>query len=51
VKLFNIMVHVLTETNRHAGHASFLREQPDGTTRMDAALQEHDAVWWGGHRA
>jgi hypothetical protein len=30
VKLFNVMVHVLTETNRHAGHADILREQLDG---------------------
>ena len=30
VKLFNIMVHVLTETSRHAGHADILREQLDG---------------------
>ena len=27
VKLFNVIVHVLTETNRHAGHADILREQ------------------------
>ena len=25
--LFNVMVHVLTETNRHAGHADILHEQ------------------------
>jgi hypothetical protein len=31
VKLFNVLVHVLTETNRHAGHADILREQLDGT--------------------
>ena len=30
VKLFNVMVHVLTESNRHAGHADILREQLDG---------------------
>ncbi|HZE38985.1 MAG TPA: DinB family protein [Stackebrandtia sp.] len=30
VKLFNVMVHVLTETNRHAGHADILRESLDG---------------------
>jgi len=30
VKLFNVMVHVLTETNRHAGHADILREQLNG---------------------
>ena len=27
VKLFNILVHLLAETNRHAGHADILREQ------------------------
>ncbi|MFF4811228.1 DinB family protein [Micromonospora chersina] len=32
VKLFNILVHVLTETSRHAGHADILREQLDGST-------------------
>ena len=32
VQLFNIMVHVLTETNRHAGHADIIREQIDGAT-------------------
>ncbi|MER7994752.1 DinB family protein [Micromonospora chalcea] len=32
VKLFNILVHVVAETNRHAGHADILREQLDGST-------------------
>ncbi|XVV09278.1 DinB family protein [Actinoplanes sp. CA-131856] len=32
VKLFNVLVHVLTETSRHAGHADILREQLDGST-------------------
>jgi len=32
VKLFTILVHVLTETSRHAGHADILREQLDGST-------------------
>lgn len=32
VKLFNIMVHVLGDTTRHAGHADILREQLDGRT-------------------
>ncbi|MEV6493818.1 DinB family protein, partial [Actinoplanes sp. NPDC051633] len=30
VKLFNIVVHVLIDTARHAGHADILREQLDG---------------------
>ncbi len=32
VKLFTIVVHVLQETTRHAGHADILREQLDGRT-------------------
>ncbi|MET7470122.1 DinB family protein [Micromonospora sp. NPDC005686] len=32
VKLLNVMVHVLAETGRHAGHADILREQLDGST-------------------
>ena len=40
VKLFNIMVHVLTETTRHAGHADILREQLDGRTGVMAEYEE-----------
>ena len=46
MKLFNIMVHMLTDTTRHAGHADILREQLDGTVGMtakSAALHGHDA--------
>lgn len=32
--LFAVMVHVLGETNRHAGHADILREGVDGRTGM-----------------
>jgi hypothetical protein len=32
VMLFNVLVHVLSETSRHAGHADILREQLDGST-------------------
>ncbi|MET9225968.1 DinB family protein [Lentzea sp. NPDC003310] len=32
VLLFNVLVHVVTETARHAGHADILREQLDGVT-------------------
>jgi hypothetical protein len=48
VKLFSIMIHVLTETSRHAGHADILREQLDGTVGTDAqsASDEHDAAYW-----
>lgn len=32
VMLFNVLVHAVTETARHAGHADILREQIDGAT-------------------
>ncbi|CAL9674981.1 hypothetical protein SUDANB175_07702 (plasmid) [Streptomyces sp. enrichment culture] len=49
VKLFNVLVHILAETSRHAGHADILREQLDGTVGVDgasAAQRERDAVFW-----
>jgi hypothetical protein len=51
VKLFNIVVHILTETNRRA---DILREQLDGAVGTDPesrALQEYDAAYWQNHRA
>lgn len=48
------MVHVLTETNRHAGHADIWREQIDGAVGTEAgspALQQLDATFWENHRA
>jgi hypothetical protein len=53
VKLFNVLVHVLTETNRHAGHADILREQLDGAvgTEEGTVLQQLDAAFWENHRA
>jgi len=54
VKLFNILVHVLTETNRHAGHADILREQLDGRTGTSAEhsnAQERDTAFWEDHCA
>jgi hypothetical protein len=48
VVLFNILVHVISETNRHAGHADILREQLDGPAvgADNPNLPEHDAAWW-----
>jgi hypothetical protein len=54
VKLFNILVHILTETNRHAGHADILREQLDGAVGTDAqssALAEYGPAYWENHCA
>ncbi|MFG1820354.1 DinB family protein [Kribbella sp. NPDC049174] len=53
VKLFNVLVHRVTETSRHAGHADILREQLDGTVGLDgrsAAQQEKDAALWENRR-
>ncbi|TDC34558.1 DinB family protein [Micromonospora sp. 15K316] len=53
VTLFNILVHVLTETNRHAGHADILREQLDGSTGTAPryANTQRDAAFWAAQRA
>lgn len=52
VKLFNIMVHVLNDTNRHAGHADILREQLDGRTGVAAGYEERiDTAAREAHRA
>jgi hypothetical protein len=54
VKLFNILVHMLTETSRHAGHADILREQLDGAVGSDAkstAEYRRDAAFWENYRA
>jgi len=51
--LFNILVHVLMETNRHAGHADILREQLDGPAGIaldNPNLPKHDAAWWENYR-
>jgi hypothetical protein len=44
VTLFNIMIHILNETNRHAGHADILREQLDGRTGTRAEYEEPNDV-------
>ncbi|UFN42698.1 DinB family protein [Nocardioides okcheonensis] len=54
VPLFNVLVHVLAETSRHAGHADILREEIDGAVGTDAeamAAGGHDAAFWAERRA
>jgi uncharacterized damage-inducible protein DinB len=54
VKLFNILVHLLNDTNRHAGHADILREQLDGAVGNHPrvkALPASDAANWKNHYA
>jgi hypothetical protein len=54
VKLFNIMVHILSDTTRHAGHADILREQLDGAIGVNARVAssvEDDSALWEARRA
>jgi uncharacterized damage-inducible protein DinB len=49
VMLFNIMVHMLSDTTRHAGQADILREQLDGAVGMDpdsTPLHGRDSTFW-----
>lgn len=52
--LHRILVHMVSETHRHAGHADLVRELVDGATgqRPDGAnMAAGDSSWWDGHRA
>ncbi|WP_112242261.1 DinB family protein [Kribbella monticola] len=54
VTLHQVLVHVVAETNRHAGHADILREQLDGAVGLNAHnsnIGDHDEAWWSTYRA
>ncbi len=54
VTLHTILVHMLAETTRHAGHADIVRELIDGGAGLRAGvsnLPEQDARWWAAYRA
>jgi uncharacterized damage-inducible protein DinB len=54
VSLHTILVHMIAETNRHAGHADIVRELIDGTAGLRADndnLAPGDASWWKAYRA
>lgn len=54
VSLHRILVHVATETHRHAGHADIVRELIDGSAGMrpdNDNLPDRDEAWWADHRA
>lgn len=53
VDLHRILVHVIAETHRHAGHADLVRELIDGAAGLRAFgdnLAPGDAVWWAAYR-
>jgi uncharacterized damage-inducible protein DinB len=54
VTLHQILVHVVAETNRHAGHADIIRELIDGAIGLrpgNENLPGVDQAWWEAHRA
>ena len=51
--LHRILVHVIAETHRHAGHADIVRELVDGAAGLRADnsnLPDGDRAWWESYR-
>lgn len=54
VTLHRVLVHVIAETHRHAGHADIVRELVDGRAglrRDNDNLPPGNEAWWADHRA
>lgn len=54
VTLHRILVHMLAETHRHAGHADIVRELIDGAAGLrdgNDNLPAGDRAWWGSYRS
>jgi uncharacterized damage-inducible protein DinB len=53
VTLHTILVHMIAETDRHAGHADIVRELIDGAVGLRAGndnMAPGDAAWWESYR-
>jgi uncharacterized damage-inducible protein DinB len=53
VTLHRILVHMIAEIQRHAGHADIVRELIDGEAGISQAysnLPDGDAAWWQAYR-
>jgi hypothetical protein len=53
VTLHALLIHMIAETHRHAGHADIVRETIDGSVGLRADndnLAEGDAAWWADYR-
>jgi len=53
VTLHRILVHMIAETDRHAGHADIVRELIDGAVGVrvaDADMASDDKAWWEAYR-
>jgi uncharacterized damage-inducible protein DinB len=54
VTLHRILVHVIAETNRHAGHADIVRELIDGAAGLrdgNDNMPPGDQAWWESYRS
>jgi uncharacterized damage-inducible protein DinB len=54
VTLHRILVHMIAETNRHAGHADIVRELVDGAVGLRADndnMAPGDEAWWADYTA
>jgi uncharacterized damage-inducible protein DinB len=54
VTLHHVLVHVIAETNRHAGHADIVRELIDGAVGLRDgadAMAPGDQAWWEVYRS
>ncbi|MGZ4603208.1 MAG: DinB family protein [Kineosporiaceae bacterium] len=54
VTLHRVLVHVIAETDRHAGHADIIRELVDGAVGLRPGndnMADGDAAWWQAYRA
>jgi hypothetical protein len=52
VSLHRVLVHLVAETHRHAGHADIVRELVDGSAGLRPGndnLPDGDEEWWRGH--
>jgi uncharacterized damage-inducible protein DinB len=53
VTLRRILVHMISETDRHAGHADIVREMIDGAAGLrqdNSNMAPGDQVWWESYR-
>jgi hypothetical protein len=53
VTLHRVLVHMIAETDRHAGHADIVRELIDGTVGLrpdNDNMAPGDRAWWEGYR-
>jgi hypothetical protein len=54
VTLHRILLHMIAETHRHAGHADIVREMVDGAAGLRETndnLAPGDQTWWDNYRA